>query len=139
MKSTSIKIVVENAAKIEAHLARANGRARAHTFATSAEISSLAATAERSILRMLPKYSAVGAEYDSRSGRNLPASYKYPRRTTSVRLLRRRAGWYMVSACASNAWRSAGKAILTLTAEQDATAVRRFRSYAVAAPGVAKC
>jgi len=132
MKSTSIKIVVENAAKIEAHLARANGRARAHTFATSAEIATLAANAERSILRMLPKKSAEGAEYSARSGGSLPASYKYPRITTAVRLLRRRAGWYMVSACASNAWRSAGKAILTLTAEQDEAAVERFRSYAIA-------
>ena len=128
-----MKINIQNASKIQSILALANGRATAHTYSTATEIIALAARAERELLGLLPKKSAPGATYRSESGGTVASAYEYMRATTTVNMVRRGAGWYLASAVASGAWRTTHGSRLTLTAEQDAQAVCRWRTHGVAA------
>ncbi|MBN8489948.1 MAG: hypothetical protein J0M00_00760 [Burkholderiales bacterium] len=129
-KFKQIKIVAESASTIEAALAAANGKATRHTFSTYNEIADLARYGETRLERMrLPQAERPGAKVDATSGDAMPKAYKYTRNGTRVQLLRRGAGWYLQAAEVCTLWpQDRGGARLTLTAEQDAEALRRFRA-----------
>lgn len=134
-----IKITVDNVAQIEAALQAVNGRAQAHCYTTFTEIESLAETAEDSLGDLgIPKGLRHGASWNETSGGRVSNSYDrngHRRQATRVMIERRVSGWYLTTiAKAEISQQGGGAGRLTLTADQDAEAVRRMRSsYSVKA------
>jgi len=127
IKITSNDIVSHDA--IEAALKAANGRATAHTFTSSADITDLARTAEAKLEALgVPKAMRAGAAMMATSGSKLPRAYKYTAHATIVRLIRRGAGWYLESAGTTDLHPGSTPAErLHLTPEQDAKAIAVLR------------
>lgn len=134
-----IKVNDSNSTKIAAMLAVVNGRAAGHTYTTAREISDLATNAERRLESLgIPKSMRTGAEIFAVSGDRVPNAYKYSRRATSARLVRRSTSWFIVSASTTTIWKEGGKVDLLLTEEQDAKAVSVLRAgYRVQRPATA--
>ena len=129
----AIKINSANIAAIQAALVAVNGRALSHTF-TADEIVNVALTAEVEVLALLGnKKDVIGATMFARSGDKLPNAYKYGRQVNQITIERRSSGWWLVYiGCMGTLDKSAGSTRLTLTADQDAKAVARFKkSYGV--------
>jgi hypothetical protein len=129
----AIKINAANVAAIQAALLNVNGRALSHTF-TADEILEDALSAEFKVIALLGnKKDAVGATVFSRSGSKLPNAYKWARQINLMRIERRSRGWWLIELVNYTANdKSAAYSRLTLTAEQDAKAVARFKkSYGV--------
>jgi hypothetical protein len=129
----AIKITAANVAAIQAALLNVNGRALSHTF-TALEIIIIAEAAEVEVFGLLGnKKDAVGATVFSRSGSKLPNAYKWARQINLMRIERRSRGWWLIELVNYTANdKSAAYSRLTLTAEQDAKAVARFKkSYGV--------
>jgi uncharacterized membrane protein len=124
----AIKINVENVAAIQAALAAANGKACTHTF-TAFEIIIIAEDAEVDVLGLLGnKKDVVGATVFARSGDKLPNAYKYGRQVNQITIERRSSGWWLVYiGCFGTLDKSGLSSRLTLTHEQDAKAVARFK------------
>lgn len=133
-----IKITNANAAKIEAMLAAANGRATEHVY-TCGDLADLAISAEERLESLgIPKAMRAGAEVFAISGDRVPNAYKWARNATSVRLVRRSSGWFVASVGAATIWKEGGKVDLLLTEEQDAKAVSVLRcGYRIQRPAVA--
>jgi len=130
-----IKLTTENLGKIADALEKANGKASAHTYRNPNAIIVLTETAENSLAALgLNKRDRAGAAAVYQSGEELPSAYKYHATTTTVTLLRRPGGWYLVKAYASQLWpRQKPCNRITLTSAQDAAAVAGFRgAYNVA-------
>ena len=125
----AIKITPENAAAIESALAAANGRASSHTITSFDEVAAEAARAERKLEALgLCKSKRAGAIFKVQSGGKVAKAYRRPRNVTSLVLLRRGAGWYLVECCSYAIYPDqSGYGRLKLTAEQDAAAVALFR------------
>lgn len=131
-----LKITESNTTAIEKMLKEANGKATKHTYTTYAEIAAVAETAEKALFRLVQSRGAcAGAKYVSKSGEKLPGAYKFKTTGTVVHLIRRSAGWYLVSAAAYTLWpRHQPADRLTLTAAQDTAAVAALRErYSIAA------
>ena len=131
----AIKINAENFSAIKASLVAANGKACTHTFTTD-EIIIIACAAEDEVIGLLGnKKDSIGATVFARSGDKLPNAYKYGRQVNQITIERRSSGWWLVYiGCMGTLDKSAGKTRLTLTPEQDAKAVARFKkSYEVKA------
>jgi len=134
MKTTTsfkqIRIDPANANSIEAALKAVNGKATAHTYTAYAEIKNLADFGERRLERMeVPKSGRAGASVTGVSGDKMPNAYKHARQATVARVERRSAGWYLAHVGEATLWPQQGGGLrLSLTATQDADAVRRFRS-----------
>lgn len=129
----AIKINAANVATIQAALAAANGKACTHTF-TALEIIIIVEAAEVEALGLLGnKKDVIGATMFARSGDKLPNAYKYGRQVNQITIERRSSGWWLVYiGCLGTLDKSAGSTRLTLTPEQDAKAVARFKkSYGV--------
>jgi len=127
-----IKVTLANAALIDAALRATNGTATAHTFTADHQIIHRCCLAEVQLVAMLAKKDIPGAVLVAISGGKVANAYKYTRLTTSVTVQRRTAGWYITEIVLSESWSAAGGNQLTLTPAQDAAAIRRFRTYAVA-------
>jgi hypothetical protein len=130
-----IKITAANRDAIEAMLAKANGKAGAHTYVHCSSIEAIAEAAENRLVAVgVPKAERTGAAYRSTSGDRVASSYNHSRRATVVDLLRRAGGWYLVTASEATIWQQAPNDVITLTAAQDAKAVAALRSnYRIAA------
>ena len=129
----SIKINAANAAAIQAALLAVNGKSCTHTF-NALEIIIIAEAAEVEALGLLGnKKDVIGATVFAGSGDKLPNAYKYGRHVNQITIQRRASGWWLVYICCFGTIdKSAGSTRLTLTAEQDAKAVARFKkSYGV--------
>lgn len=129
----AIKITAANAAAIQAALVAVNGRALSHTF-TADEILEDALSAEFKVIALLGnKKDAVGATVFSRSGSKLPNAYKWARQINTMRIERRASGWWLIDLDNDTVNdKSAAYLRLTLTPEQDAKAVAKFKkSYGV--------
>ena len=129
----AIKINAANVAAIQAALLNVNGRALSHTF-TALEIIIIAEAAEVEALGLLGnKKDVIGATMFARSGDKLPNAYKYGRQVNQITIERRSRGWWLIELVNYTANdKSAAYSRLTLTAEQDAKAVARFKkSYGV--------
>ena len=92
-----IIIKESNAARIEAVLGKANGRAQTHTVTTCFEAMELAEACEQQ-LAILPKRDRVGATAVVQPNIQLPNSYGYQVTTTLLRIERRATGWALLSA-----------------------------------------
>ena len=139
-----IKLTNDNVNLVQDMLDRANGRATAQRirfesiddcYAIAAQIYDLAEAAEAQLGNLgIAKTRRAGASYAATSGSALPSSYKYSAKATWVKLIRRASGWYLAS-CNATEIRpgSPPSQWLTLTADQDAAAVKLFReAYHVA-------
>lgn len=125
-----IKLTKANADRIEMLLSEVNGRSQTHCYTTIYDLLRVEDEADEALKRLrLPKKSHIGASYTSTSGEAVASAYKgLTRNATTVDLFRRRTGWFITGICATQIWRDGGWRTLTLTEEQDAEAVRRFRS-----------
>jgi len=130
-----IKLTNDNMVQVQDMLDRANGRATTHCYTLAAQIYDLADAAETQLGNLgIAKTRRAGAAYVATSGSALPSAYKYSAKATWVKLTRRPAGWYLAD-CSATEIRpgSPPSQWLTLTADQDAAAVKLFReAYHVA-------
>lgn len=132
MPSLKIKITADNKDKIESALKAVNGTAYAHAYTSADEVLQLVSAAEKQLAKLLPKKSWAGATWAETSGAPVAKAYSRkafsPRAATRVVLLRGSSAWYLVSATKTSVGESGGGAgRLSLTAEQTAEAVERFR------------
>lgn len=134
-----LRITEKNAALIEAALAAVNGRATAHACTDYGEVlwASMMAAKEAEDI-MGTKRGTVGAVAVYVSGDAVTNAYAhkaFSRPATRLTLERRPSGWFLVHVEKADIRQSGGGLSLTLTAEQDAEAVRRLRErYNVAMP-----
>ena len=136
IKNTQMKIKITdtNREAITAALAAANGKATAHTFTSAAEIIAAANDAEAQIAALgIPKNERAGATARASSGGKLPNAYKYTRVTTRITITRGASAWFLTEITTADTWdKKGGGTYLKVTAEQDATAIEKFRaSYSV--------
>ena len=94
---TPIKITLANAAKINAALDAANGKATSHTIRACSEVIAIADDAEAR-LSVLPKSERKGATLVHIPAGPSAKSYKYAVKTTRLRMERRATGWFLISA-----------------------------------------
>ena len=128
-KCNMIKLTNDNVNLVQDMLDRANGRATTHCYTIAAQIYDLADAAEAQLGNLgITKTRRAGAAYVATSGSALPSAYKYSAKATWVKLIRRAAGWYLSDCRATEIRPSAPPSRwLTLTAGQDAAAVKLFR------------
>jgi hypothetical protein len=125
-----IKVCEANLPKIQALLDAANGRATEHVISEAWAVPTIIARFESELRDLLPsKALFAGARAAYRSGQALPNAYKFSRLVTYMELERRATGWYITTLEARHEYRQAFKPRLTLTAEQDAAAIAKFKSY----------
>ena len=130
-----IKLSADNVNVVQDMLDRANGRATTHCYTLAAQIYDLSEAAEAQLGNLgIAKMRRAGASYAATSGSALPNAYKYPAKATRVELHRRASGWYLADCTAAEIRPgSPPSQWLTLTADQDAAAVKLFRvAYHVA-------
>lgn len=124
----AIKITETNRGAIESWLLSINGKANGHTYTSFSEIEAVVERAERKLTGLLlPKKEWPGARFDSTSGTTVANAYKYRRIATGVVVERRATAWFIVSIRTDLLYKEGGRETLSLSAEQDASAVRRFR------------
>ena len=128
----ALKITPENAAAIEAALAKVNGRGSRYAIARFDGCDGVNAEAYRAERKLealgIPKSKRAGARFEVCSGGSVAKNYPYPRNVTSLVLLRRGPGWYLVEARGHALFSDqTGYGRLSLTAGQDAAAVALFR------------
>ena len=130
-----IKLTPDTVNVVQDMLDRANGRATTHCYTLAAQIYDLSEAAEAQLGNLgIAKTRRAGASYVATSGSALPNAYKYPAKATRVELHRRASGWYLAE-CTATEIRpgSPPSQWLTLTADQDAAAIKLFReAYHVA-------
>ena len=120
----AIKIVSQNAGLINSALKTINGKALEHTLSCASALINEVINAESRLISLIPKKHCAGAKYFLVSGSKLPNSYKYSRKVTSLSLIRRSTGWWLVSGSCFDQWpNQIGHSRLTLTKEQGVKAV----------------
>jgi len=114
-----MRIKKENADKIEARLARANGRAERHTFASYCEIENCAEMMEARLKKMgIPKSYRKGATASIMSGGAVASAYKWMRKATFIHLKRSAGGWNLFSVWPGEIYSSGEKDSLGITPAQ---------------------
>jgi hypothetical protein len=127
----AIKLVSKNESIINAALKTINGKALEHTLSSASELIDEVIYAESKLIKLIPKKHCAGAKYYIVSGNKLPTSYKYTRKVTSLSLLRRSTGWWLVSGSCFDQWPNQGShSRLTLTKEQGIKAVALWQKNA---------
>lgn len=139
MKTTKIKISVQNAAAIEAALAGVNGRAAAHTFVAAEQVIRCAERAEAMLAALgLPAGARSGATSASVSGDALSRAYKYTRTITSITLTRGGTAWFLTDAAATVTWSREGSTTdVCLTESQAAHVTSKFHAGFRVSPAIA--
>ena len=94
---TPIKITLANAAKINAALDAANGKATSHTIRACSEVIAIADDAEAR-LSVLPKSERKGATLVHIPAGPSASAYKYAAATTRIVIERRATGWFLLGA-----------------------------------------
>jgi hypothetical protein len=123
-----IKITQASTAKIEDALREINLRSTAHTYIQFVQIEALSSDAEKRLTNLLvAKKYFTGAVFAATSGGAVANSYKYSRDATSVTLLRKAGGWYLVEAVSTVIYKEGGKKTIRLTAAQDAIVYKETR------------
>lgn len=125
-----IKITEQNREAIDAALAKANGKATAHTFTSASSVSAAMRVAEAKLEDLgIPKGQRSGATARARSGGKLPNAYKYRRVVSYITITRGSSAWFLTEATTYETWdKSGGGTYLTVTAAQDAIAIAKFRA-----------
>ena len=124
----AIKITADNIQAIRAALIEANGKSCTHTYSVD-ELLDVADVAESQVIALLGnKKDVVGATIHARSGDKVPNAYKYGRQINRITIERRSSGWHLVYiGCITITEKCGAYSRLTLTAEQDAKAIARFK------------
>jgi hypothetical protein len=123
-----IKITQANSQKIEGALRAVNQKSIAHTYTQFVQIEALIVDAENRLTSLLKaKKHFPSAVFAATSGGAVANSYKYSRDATSVTLLRKAGGWYLVEAVSTKVYKDGGKKSLRLTADQDAIVYKETR------------
>ena len=124
-----IKITQASTAKIEDALRAANLKSTAHTYTSFADIEALIVDAEKRLTNLLiAKKHFPGAVFVATSGGAVPNAYKYSRDATSVTLMRKAGGWYLVEAVSTVIYKEGGKKTIRLTEVQDAIVYKVVRT-----------
>jgi hypothetical protein len=136
-----IKIVEENAEKIEAALKAVNGRATGHTFTDFSSIEEVAEKAEEALDDLdMPASYRRGARYCADSGSPVANAYQSARKGTHITIERGTKGWYLVAV--ETRWLypdQGGQSWLYLTEGQDEALVKRLRrNYTIQKPVLAE-
>jgi len=114
-----IKISEANKAAIVAELARVNGKAFAHAYATYAEVANEADYADKKILGLVgSKKVMVGAKLQTTSGDTMPGAYKYSRIGTTLVLVYKSSGWHLESVGTAHLYKEGGRREIVLTTAQ---------------------
>ena len=120
-----IKITAANAAKINAALDAANGKATSHTIRSWVLVDTIAEAAE-SRLAALPKAQRKGATLVHVPAGPSASAYKYAAQTTRLRMERRATGWFLVSAERAEVYpRAPQRDVMTISSEQRDEIARR--------------
>jgi hypothetical protein len=130
-----IKITEKNSEAITSALAAVNGKATAHTFTHAMSVLNAARDSERKLDDLgVPKGQRSGATARASSGGKLANAYKYTRVVSHITITRGSSAWFVTDIKAVDTWdKTAGGTYVTVTAEQDAIAIAKFRaSYSVA-------
>ena len=123
--TTPIKITADNAAKINAVLAEANGKATSHTIRSWVLVDSVADEAE-SRLSALPKADRKGATLTHTPAGPSASSYKYAAQTTRILIERRATGWFLISAARAEVYpRAPQRDVMTISTDQRDEIARR--------------
>lgn len=135
-----IKISLDNREKINAMLAKANGKASAFVI-SAGDIIKLADEAEAMLAdRGVPKALRPGCAYSYTPAGPSASAYKYAAASTHVRLQRRSGDWYLVEARRQDVWpRQKENQVMHITeAARDAMIAHALRDCAVqrAAPQI---
>ena len=126
-----MKITVENRAKIEETLLGVNGRAEQHAYTTLSEIQTLAEAAEAKLEKLgIPKGMRPKAQWLEVSGSSVANAYAKKastRKATSVALIRKASGWFLIYASSVPIYKEGGgPGRLLLTQEQASEAIKVF-------------
>ena len=122
---TPIKITAANAAKINAALDAANGKATSHTIRSWVLVDSIATDAE-DMLSALPKADRKGATLVHVPAGPSASSYKYAAATTRIVIERRATGWFLISADRAEVYpRAPQRDVMTISSEQRDEIARR--------------
>ena len=122
---TAIKITPANAARIQAMLAEANGRATSHTIRACSEVIAIADAAE-DMLSALPKAERAGATLVHTPAGPSAKSYKYAAATTRLFMHRRATGWFLISAERAEVYpRAPQRDAMTISTDQRDEIARR--------------
>lgn len=133
---SALKITAENTQAIESALKAANGKASAHAFTSFDDVLCVSEQAEKSLEKLgVPASKRAGAKFYALSGEKVANSYDYRRAGTALNLIRKTAGWYLVSAKSVQLFSNqGGKRSLSVTAAQDEHIIKHTRSqYSVQA------
>lgn len=124
----SIKVDPKNELEIETALAAANGKAQNSVYRCFSTIEKLAKKGEDFLENLgIAQCRRAGAAVVSQAGEPVGRSYKWGRFGLRVRLERRKAGWYLVSAQRDPLYSEGGKTEVHLSVDQDAEAVKNLR------------
>ena len=132
-----LKITIENQRKIEETLLSVNGRAEQHAYTTYSEVGNLAEAAEAKLEKLgIPKGMRPKAQWLETSGSSVANAYAKKastRKATSVALIRKASGWFLIYASSVLIYKEGGgPGRLLLTQEQASEAVKRFsKQFAV--------
>lgn len=130
-----IKVTESNLPLIEEYLSLFNGRAVTHTVKAAALLDEVKWAEKRLAELGLTKKQRVKAQLNGRSGKGLPASYKYTRVVNGYSLIRGNRDWFLTYLTKRDAWEKRGHTSLILTPKQDEIAVNKLReSYWVDRP-----
>ncbi len=125
-----ILITAENAAKLEAVLAKANGKYTEHVFCSFIHLKDIAEYAEQrvdALLRRATYYS--GARVMRTSGRPVSENYGADTRgATRIEIERRDGGWYLTDVEGVTIGREGGITTLLLTSRQAKVARELFEA-----------
>jgi hypothetical protein len=115
-----IKLTPENAALVEAALAKTNGKAEKYAYKRFSEIKAVADIAEDEVSKLgIPSSRRPGAYYEQTSGEETAKSYPNSRRATTVVIARRQSGWVLTELRPAEIYyNGGGKGKLSLTKAQ---------------------
>jgi len=120
-----IKITADNAAKINAALDAANGKATSHTIRACSDVIAIAEAAE-SRLSALPKADRKGATLAHTPAGPSASAYKYAAQTTRILIERRATGWFLISADRAEVYpRAPQRDVMTISTYQRDEIARR--------------
>jgi len=131
----TIKIVKENAEKIEAALKEVNGNSFKHAFNTYTQVQKQVEKAERHLEALgLPMSARRGARFTAVSGEPVANAYRSTRNGTSIAIKRGLNGWFLVDVKHQDLYpNQGGESRLYLSQDQDEILVKALRrNYIVA-------
>tara|TARA_R110000822_G_scaffold21722_8_gene68731 strand:+ start:1980 stop:2432 length:453 start_codon:yes stop_codon:yes gene_type:complete len=132
-----IKIAQQNATKIYEALAAVNGKALSFTISSYSAVAAYAAAVETMLEQsQLPKAERNGVVAQIRPSGPSASAYKYPARSTTIRLERGPKDWFLVGASETTVYPREAKSIaVTISpAQRDTIAQKALAGYRMPEP-----